>query len=168
MDADAIVTSRTRHDVELFGPVPLENRGQRQSRRWLRSLALRHLHCNTASLRRKGLHELANAINVTDKLIRGNLRIKAWRRLRDLAEEVGFEPTARSNSSLVVHQRPLRAQKAHLESAEVHSYTLSTAGSAVTFAVRIGAYQTNRQWVLIGLVLGFIGLVLLIIPFLSN
>jgi hypothetical protein len=37
-------------------------------------------------------------------------------------------------------------------------------GVAVTFAVRIGAYQTNRQWVLRGLVSGFIGLVLLIIP----
>ncbi len=28
VDADAIVTSRTRHDVELFGPVPLENSWQ--------------------------------------------------------------------------------------------------------------------------------------------
>ena len=51
-------------------------------------------------------------------------------------EEVGIEPTARSRSSMAVRERPLRAQKAHRESTEVHSYTLSSTGSAVTTAVK--------------------------------
>jgi hypothetical protein len=47
------------------------------------------------------------------------------------AEEVGFEPTARNNSSIAVRGRPRRAQKAHGASTEIHRYTLSFAGSAV-------------------------------------
>ena len=54
----------------------------------------------------------------------------------ELAEEVGFEPTARSNSSLVVRERPRRAQQAHRESTDIHRYTLSSAGSAVNSAVK--------------------------------
>jgi transposase len=42
VDADAIVTSRSKHNVELVGPVPLENRGPRESRTRLRSFALPH------------------------------------------------------------------------------------------------------------------------------
>ena len=49
-------------------------------------------------------------------------------------------------------------------SPDVSRFRWFSPGFAVTIAVRIGAYQTNRQCVLIGLVLGFIGLVLLIIP----
>jgi transposase len=41
-DADAIVTSQTKHEVDVLGPVVLENRGPRESRRCLRSLALPH------------------------------------------------------------------------------------------------------------------------------
>jgi len=48
-----------------------------------------------------------------------------------LAEEVGFEPTARTNSSIAVRERPRRAQKAHRESTEIHMNTLSSIGSAV-------------------------------------
>jgi len=65
-----------------------------------------------------------------------SLQIKAWSRLMGLAEEVGFEPTARSRSSIAVHQRPPRTQKAHPESTDIHEYTLSSAGSAVTTAVK--------------------------------
>ena len=46
-------------------------------------------------------------------------------------EEVGFESTAQSSSSVVVCRHPCRAQKAHPESTEVHRCTLSPAGSAV-------------------------------------
>ena len=53
-----------------------------------------------------------------------------------LAEEVGFEPTARSSSSTVVRERPRRAQKAHRETTEIRSYTVSSTGSAVNTAVR--------------------------------
>jgi hypothetical protein len=56
-------------------------------------------------------------------------------RLKGLAEEVGFEPTARSNSSIDVRERPCRAQKAHRESTEIRTYTLSSASSAVNSAV---------------------------------
>jgi len=52
------------------------------------------------------------------------------------AEEVGFEPTARRCSSIAVRARPLRAQKAHPESADIHRYTVSSAGSAVKTAVK--------------------------------
>ncbi len=40
MDAEAIVTSQTKHAVELFGPVTLREQLASQSRSWLRSLAL--------------------------------------------------------------------------------------------------------------------------------
>ena len=33
VDADAIVTSRAKHDIELFGPVPLENSWQAKAAR---------------------------------------------------------------------------------------------------------------------------------------
>ena len=44
---------------------------------------------------------------------------------------MGFEPTARSSSSVVVRQRPPCAQKAHRESTDIHRYTVSSSGSAV-------------------------------------
>ena len=53
-----------------------------------------------------------------------------------LAEEVGFEPTARSSSSVVVRERLCRAQKAHRVSTEIRRYTVSSAGSAVNSAVK--------------------------------
>ena len=65
-----------------------------------------------------------------------SLQIKARGRLRGLAEEVGFEPTARYSSSIAVRPRPLRAQKAHLASTDIHGYTVSSAGSAVNSAVK--------------------------------
>src|SRR5215470_16801843 len=65
-----------------------------------------------------------------------SLLIKAQSRLRGLAEEVGFEPTARSSSSVVVHQRPPRAQKAYGASTGIRRNTLSSAGSDVTSAVK--------------------------------
>jgi hypothetical protein len=64
------------------------------------------------------------------------LQIKDWRRLRGEKEEVGFEPTARSSSSMAVRERPLRAQKAHPESTEVPRDMVSSTGSAVKSAVR--------------------------------
>jgi hypothetical protein len=39
VDAEAIVTSQTKHAVELFGPVTLREQLASQSGRWLRSLA---------------------------------------------------------------------------------------------------------------------------------
>jgi hypothetical protein len=55
---------------------------------------------------------------------------------RQWAEEVGFEPTARTSSSIAVRERPPRAQKAHRGSTDIRSYTLSSAGSAVNSAVK--------------------------------
>jgi transposase len=45
-------------------------------------------------------------------------------------------PTARSSSSIDVRNRPFYAQKAYGASTDIHSYTVSSAGCAVTCAVR--------------------------------
>src|SRR5689334_2251423 len=50
---------------------------------------------------------------------RWDFRIEERSQLRGGTEEVGFEPTARSSTSMAVHQRPLSAQKAHRVSTEV-------------------------------------------------
>ena len=55
---------------------------------------------------------------------------------KEEVEEVGFEPTARANLSVVVRGRPLRAQNAHRVSTDVRGYMLSFADAAVTTAVK--------------------------------
>jgi hypothetical protein len=85
----------------------------------------------TAEVVKKTRYFPRSAVICTDKHIRWNPRIKAWSRLKGLAEELGFEPTARSSSSVVVRARPPRAQKVHRVSAEIRRDTVSSAGSAV-------------------------------------